>query len=94
MINQTYNEEETWKLECWNAEMKDIEDQTPMPELQHNVKLIFRYGRGRYSEVWSKFKAWERVRGNIPKGEGATLERDCMTKTIARQHRGYYGSTR
>ena len=33
-----YNEEET--CENLNVEMKAIEDQTPMEELQHNVNLI------------------------------------------------------
>ena len=28
-------------LENLNVEMKAIDDQTPMPQLQHNVKLIF-----------------------------------------------------
>ena len=27
-------------LEKLNAEMKDIDDETPMPKLQHNVNLI------------------------------------------------------
>ena len=66
MINQTYNEEKTWKLECWNVEMKVIKDQIPMPKLQHNVKLIIYikhdinhswfYVHNSYALLWPELK--------------------------------------
>ena len=87
MINQTYNEEKTQKLE-WLLRIKYYARVTTQCEVD------LRYGRDIHLEVWLEFKAQERVCGNILEGEGATLERDCVTKIIARQHRGYYGSTR
>ena len=75
-------------LENLNAEMKAIDDQTPMPELQHNVKLILELVEVDIHKFYNKNLRHER------EGEGGALERDyCMAKIIARQHRGYYGST-
>ena len=48
-----YNEEETWKLECWNVEMKAIKDQISMAELQHNVNLILDINKKK-KKTWHK----------------------------------------
>ena len=73
-------------LENLNVEMKFIEDQTPMSELQHNVKLIL----DKVEVDIQKFDN-QNLR-HESKGEGVSLERDCTTETTTRQHRGYYGS--
>ena len=82
-------------LENLNAKMKAIDDQTPMLELQHNVKLILDKvevdiqnfdNQNLRHESKGEGAALER------EGEGVTLERDYMTKTTTRQHRGYYRS--
>ena len=74
--------------------MKPINDQTPMPELKHNVKLIL-------DKVEVDFQNFDNqnLRHESEGGvslqrewEGAALQRDCMAETTARQHRGYYGS--
>ena len=82
-------------LENLNAEMKAIDDKTPMLELQHNVKLIL-------DKVEADIQNFDNQNlRHASKGEGASLERelegvalerDFMVETTARQHRGYYGS--
>ena len=66
--------------------MKAIEDQTPMLELQHNVKLILDKVEADIQKFHNQNLRHE------TEGEGMALERDCTIETTTRQHRGYYGS--
>jgi hypothetical protein len=81
-------------LEKLNAKMKVIDDQTPMPELQHNVKFILDKVEVDIQKLDNQNVRHESEGGVTleGEGEGAALERDYTTETIARQHRGYYGS--
>ena len=73
-------------LENLNAEKKAINNQTPILESQHNVKLILYMVEADIQKFYNQNLRHER------EGEGATLERDYTTKTTTRKHRGYYGS--
>ena len=72
-------------LENLNAEMKSIDDQTPMPELQHNVKFIL-------DKVKESINNFNNQNWRHESEGGAALERNCTTKTKTRQHKGYYGT--
>ena len=72
-------------IENLNFEMKSIEYQTPMPKLQHNVKLVL-------DMVEIDIQKFNNQNLRHKNEGGASLERDCMTETTTRQHGGYYGS--
>ena len=73
-------------LENLNAEIKFIDDQTPMPKLQHTVKLIldnvgvdiekFDNKNLRHESEWGVALQREQ--------EATPLERDCMAETTTR----------
>lgn len=57
-------------LENLNAEMKAIDDQTPMPELQHTVKLIL-------DKVEADIQKFDNQNlRHESEGEGVALERE------------------
>ena len=61
--------------------MKAIEDQTHVPELQDNVKLIL-------DMVEIDIHKFDQNLRHRRKGEGVALERDCTKKITSRQHKG------
>ena len=81
--------------EKMNAEMKAIDDQTPMLELQHTMKLILdkvEVDIQKFDNQNLRHESEGEGMNLEREGEGEALERDYMVETIARQHRGYYGS--
>ena len=68
--------------------MKAINDQTPMLELQHNVKLILDMVEIDIQKFNNQNLRHESEGERMTlerKGEGATLEKDCVIET-SRQH--------
>ena len=70
-------------LENLNVEMKDIDDQTPMPELQHNLKLILDKVEADVQKFDNQILRHEsKGERETLEREGEALERECMVETI------------